>query len=452
MNHLLSVLRCLSNPPPLPLFLQVTPPAFILSLLAFPLCVSVCSGRAPSAEEAQATVARVHFCVHPEQQNNTYFPLSAGDFVRSRVNREVAASDRMAPCARCTIQQRPCAFLALLLAAVVCISSSSFSPSLNLPGVLYAAALLPSRDLFLLRAGSTYNYTMYSGSAVTGESHLTGLTTYPYVFSADMNSALVAMLNGFLSSAKSNVRAVGGGFHECIDNNLGNVDGTTCFKSLLAAAPPADCPAANKLCCPLFWRVESQGLRTTMAQVIPRTLFWNGATSVNGFYTNFSQSYLDANSNCSTPLFSSTSLINLAMDAYGEWRFVDLVTTYTLLETATNLSASSATPIFGENPQNAITNTTRSQQPFYKVITIYIAGGVDTLLLLLLFLFVVVAGPYNIGRPATRVRELQLLTVDLVSQYREKSACAILDELSSSEECSGSRNRSRGRSNGDGGG
>ncbi|CAJ1987323.1 hypothetical protein conserved [Leishmania donovani] len=328
-----------------------------------------------------------------------------------------------------------------------------------LPGVLHAAALLPSRDLFLGRAGSTYNYTMYSGSAVTGESHFTGLTTYPYVFSADMNSAIVAMLNGFLSSAKSNVSAVGGGFHECIDNKLGAVDGTTCFKSLLAAAPPADCPAANKLCCPLFWRVGSQGLRTTMAQVIPQTLFWNGATSVNGFYTNFSRSYLDANRNCSKPLLRTTSLINLAMDAYGEWRFVDLVTTYTLLETAIiNRNASSATPIFGENPQDAITSTTRSQQPFYKIITVYIAGGVDVLLLLLLFLFFVVAGPYSIGRPAMRVRELQLLTVDLVSQYRRNSACAFLDELSSSEECSSSRMRSRSRSssagsgNGDGGG
>ncbi|CAG9571239.1 hypothetical_protein_-_conserved [Leishmania major strain Friedlin] len=362
----------------------------------------------------------------------------------------------MAPCACCAIQQRPCTFLALLLAAVVCLPSSS--PSLILPGVLHAAALLPSRDLFLRRAGSTYNYTMYSGSAVTGESHFTGLTTYPYVFSAGMNSAIVAMLNGFLSSVKSNVSAVGGGFHECIDNKLGAVDGTACFKTLLAAAPPADCPAANKLCCPLFWRVESQGLRTTMAQVIPQTLFWNGATSVNGFFTNFSRSYLDANRNCSKPLLSPASPVNLAMDAYGEWRFVGLVTTYTLLETAINRSASSAAPIFGENPQDAITNTIRSQQPFYKIITVHIAGGVEALLLLLLFLFVVVAGPYSIGRPAIRVRELQLLTVDLVSQYRRKSACAFLDELSSSEGCRSPRMRSRSRSssagsgNGDGGG
>ncbi|GET87080.1 hypothetical protein, unknown function [Leishmania tarentolae] len=350
----------------------------------------------------------------------------------------------MSPFARCTIQSRPCVFPALLLATVVCLLSS-FSRSFIFPGVLHAAARLPSHDLFLVRAGSTYNYTMYSGSAVTGESHLTGHTTYPYVFSADMNSAIVAMLNGFLSSTKSNLSAVGGGFVECIDNNLASIDGRTCFKSLLAAAPPADCPAANKLCCPLFWRVERQDPHTTMAHVIPKTLFWNGAMSVNGFYTNFSRSYLDANRNCSKPLFGNTSLINLAMDAHGEWRFVSLVTTYTLLETATNLNASSAAPIFGENPQIAITSTTTSQKPFYKIITACIAGGVDVLLLLFLIFFLAVVGPYIIGRPAIRVRELQLLTVNLVSQYHKNSACTVLDELSSSEECSSSRKRSRDR-------
>ncbi|KAG5505103.1 hypothetical protein JIQ42_04289 [Leishmania sp. Namibia] len=349
----------------------------------------------------------------------------------------------MTPCTCCIVQQRTCAFLLLLLVVGACLPSS-FLPAIFL-GVVPAAALLPARGLFLARAGSTYNYTMYSGSAVTDESHFTELTTYPYVFSEDMNSAIVAILNGLLSSAKSHMSAVGEGFHTCIGNDSANLDGTACFKSLWAAAASVDCLTANSLCCPLFWRVANQDLRTTMAQVIPQTIFWNGATSVNGFYTNFSQSYLNANSNCCKPLFSTISLINLAVDAYGEWRFVDLVTAYTLLETATNLSASSVISSFGGNPQSVIVNAARSQQVSH-VIIIYIAGGVDALLLLF-FLFCVACRSYDTYWLEARVREHQLRTVDLVSQYHKKSAWAVIDELRSSEERGSSENGGRGEKN-----
>ncbi|KAG5483311.1 hypothetical protein LSCM1_04854 [Leishmania martiniquensis] len=331
--------------------------------------------------------------------------------------------DGMTPYACCTAQQPPCGFLLLLLVAVV---------------GLHAAALLPSRSLFLARAGRTYSYTMYTGSAVTSESLLTGPTTCPYVFSEGMNRAVVAMLNGFLAAATSNVSAVGGGFPTCIDNNLAKRGGTACFKSLLAAAAPADCPAANRLCCPLFWRVENQDLHTTMAQVNPQTIFWNGATSVNGFYTNFSRSYLDANSNCGTPLFNTTSPINLAMDAYGEWRFVHLVTAFTLLETGVDPGASGATPSLGENPQSAILNAVRLQQPFQAII-MYIAGGVDVLLLLLLLFFAAYTS-YSIYRREVRVREYQTRTVDVVSQYHKRRAWAVIDELESSQERGSSEN------------
>lgn len=177
---------------------------------------------------------------------------------------------------------RALALLAVAIAFLTAVPTSYF------PHVLPAAALLPSRDLFLVRAGSTFKYTMYAGKPVAAESLYTGLTTYPYVYSSDMNAAVVALLNGYLKQESLTIDGVGGGLATCLDGNASSLGGQSCFKALLAAAAPVDCPAANVLCCPLFWRVESQNSQTTMDEITPTTIFWNGQTSVNGFFSNFS--------------------------------------------------------------------------------------------------------------------------------------------------------------------
>lgn len=114
---------------------------------------------------------------------------------------------------------------------------------------------------------------------------------------------------------------------------------------------------------------------------------------------------------------------------------MNLTTQYTLLETAVNLSAADAAELFGGNPQTTVVNTTTAAKPFYSPVSVYMSIGVCGGLLALLFLFLVIAAPCGVRRPAARVRADQLRTMDLIAQQRHSAnATALLADLSSESE------------------
>jgi hypothetical protein len=319
--------------------------------------------------------------------------------------------------------------------------------------LIFCVAQLPTADAVITaltlrnsRFGNAYSYTMYNGSVITGESFVTGTTTYPYVFDHSMNTFVVQLLNQYLAFHNKTLHDVGGTLAMCMGSGGADATGEKCYKALLAASAPADCPTPNVLCCPLFWRVGGQDIETTMTQMNLATIFWNGAYAVNGFYANFSESYLMQNSNCSKPLFNGTTEISLAVDVTGEWRFVPLRTAYVLQETALNVNAAEAAELFGGvNPQDTINGARLAQRPVYHVLnSYYIPVIVCVVLLLFVGLFLVLACSCGTRRTATKVRRAQLRLLELKSVSVPSDSLAILNAISP-ESSSGSSSSERSR-------
>ena len=326
--------------------------------------------------------------------------------------------------------------LVLLLALLLCVA--------QLP--LTTEAMITSAALRNVRLGSTYTYTMYSGSTVVGESFVTGTTTYPYVFDSSMNTFVVKLLHGYLAYENKTVKDVGGSLKACMGSGGMDATGKTCYKALLAAVAPADCSTANILCCPLFWRVGGQNIDTKMAQLDMATIFWNGAYAVNGFFANFSQAYLMEHGNCSQPLFAGTTEINLAVDVTGEWRFVPLLTSYVLRETALNVNAAAGAAVYfgNQNPQRSISAAKKVQQPPYHVINHnFIPVVVCVVLLLATGVFLVAASACGMRRSTAKVRRAQLRLIELKSAPPAPDSVAILSEISPESSSSNSSDHSR---------
>ncbi|KPA77222.1 hypothetical protein ABB37_07129 [Leptomonas pyrrhocoris] len=308
--------------------------------------------------------------------------------------------------------------------------------------------MIASYTLRNSRIGNTYAYAMYSGAAVTGEEFVTGTTTYPYIFESATNGFVVKMLNAYLASINKTLAEVGGSLHTCMGSEGRDATGQTCYKALLAAAAPADCPAANVLCCPLFWRVRGQNIETTMAEMDAETIFWNGAHAINGFFTNFSQSYLMENGNCSKPVFSDTTAISLSVDATGEWRFVPLLTSYVLQETALNINATSAATYFNNtNPQDTVDTARVAQQPLYRSLQQYVIPVVVCVALLVVTgLFLVIACGCQTHRTNDSVHRIQQRLIELKSVPPPQGSVAILNAISPESSSRDSSSSSSGNS------
>lgn len=187
--------------------------------------------------------------------------------------------------------------------------------------------------LFLLkqRAGQKFIYEVIQKSDVDYSCMLENeFYSYLYVFTEAMNTMLKDLFrNGTMQSISFSEPST---FDSCPMNYLsftpfGQFKNAGCLKTLLHAGIAGDCAAKNPLCCVLYWRYPpSLSRNLSLRDIDPRLIFWDGTQAVNGFFTNFSVSYLNDYKNCNTwPVYPRNSREDagaaLAVDSTGKWGF-----------------------------------------------------------------------------------------------------------------------------------
>ena len=187
--------------------------------------------------------------------------------------------------------------------------------------------------LFLLkqRAGQKFIYEAIQKSDVDYSCMLENeFYSYLYVFTEAMNTMLKDLFrNGTMQSISFSEPST---FDSCPMNYLsftpfGQFKNAGCLKTLLHAGIAGDCAAKNPLCCVLYWRYPpSLSRNLSLRDIDPRLIFWDGTQAVNGFFTNFSVSYLNDYKNCNTwPVYPRNSREDagaaLAVDSTGKWGF-----------------------------------------------------------------------------------------------------------------------------------
>ncbi|SYZ64033.1 hypothetical_protein (plasmid) [Leishmania braziliensis MHOM/BR/75/M2904] len=188
--------------------------------------------------------------------------------------------------------------------------------------------------LLAQRRGQVFTYEAKTDPVIDINSLLPNASSsFLYAFTEDMNTFIKGLFNNSVMENFGNGTEAQG-FDNCRFlfapqddwNTMFTLSG--CFKTLLHAGIAGDCVADNPFCCIQYWRYPaSLPDRLPSDQIDPRLIFWDGTRAVNGFYTNFSDTYRANYPNCSSftpwPECSCSYGANstLAVDANGEWRY-----------------------------------------------------------------------------------------------------------------------------------
>lgn len=78
------------------------------------------------------------------------------------------------------------------------------------------------------------------------------------------------------------------------------------------------------MCCTWYYLNDTKSLGLPANKIDPDAIFWNGSSSVNGFYTNFTSSYVKMNlGNCNVAWVETTRPVGFSIDMNGEWCMTD---------------------------------------------------------------------------------------------------------------------------------